>query len=41
MEFIKKDFEFTKTSLIKMSEHLDKLENTYNLILKEYQKRVS
>jgi len=39
LEFIKKDFEFTKNSLIKFSEHLDKLENTYNLILKEYQNR--
>ena len=39
LEFVKKDFEFTKNSLIKFSEHLDRLETTYNLILKEYQNR--
>lgn len=39
MEFIKQDFEKTKDSLIKLTHHLDKLENSYNLILKEYQIR--
>jgi len=39
MEFIKKDFELTKENLIKMTSHLDKLELTYNTLLKEYQSR--
>ena len=41
MEFIKKDFELTKENLIKMTSHLDKLEVTYNTILKEYKKRTN
>ncbi len=39
LDFIKDDFEDTKTNLIKLTNHLDKLENTYNLILKEYEER--
>lgn len=39
MEFIKKDFELTKESLINLSLHLDKLELSYNTILKEYESR--
>jgi hypothetical protein len=39
LEFMKKDFELTKESVIKMTEHLDNLEITYNKILKEYQSR--
>ena len=39
MEFIKKDFELTKESVIKMTDHLDKLEIAYNTILKEYKSR--
>ena len=39
LEFLKKDFELTKESVIKMTEHLDKLEVTYNIILKEYNSR--
>ena len=39
LEFIKKDFELTKENLIKLTEHLDKLEVTYNTILKEYESR--
>ena len=39
MEFVKKDFELTKESIIKMTEHLDKLEIAYNTILKEYKSR--
>jgi hypothetical protein len=39
MEFVKKDFELTKESVIKMTEHLDKLEVAYNTILKEYKSR--
>lgn len=39
MKFIKADFDYTKENLLKMSEHLDKLENTYNVLLKEYKIR--
>lgn len=41
MDFIKEDFNFTKESIIKLTEHLDKLELTYNTIHKEYENRVS
>jgi hypothetical protein len=40
MDFIQEDFKFTKETLIKLTEHLDKLELTYNTILKEYESRV-
>jgi len=39
MDLLMKDFDFTKETLIKMSEHLDKLENSYNLIYNEYKLR--
>jgi hypothetical protein len=39
MDFILEDFNLTKETLFKLSSHLDKLELTYNLILKEYQSR--
>jgi len=39
MNFIKEDFETTKENLIKLTHHLDKLESSYNLLLKEYQER--
>jgi prefoldin subunit 5 len=39
MDFIQEDFNKTKENIIKLTEHLDKIEVTYNLILKEYQKR--
>lgn len=39
LEFIKKDYELTKENLLKLSEHLDKLELSYNTILKEYESR--
>jgi prefoldin subunit 5 len=39
METINKDFEYTKDTLIKLTHHLDRLELTYNTILKEYQQR--
>lgn len=39
MDVLQQDFERTKQALIEMSYHLDKLEKTYNLILKEYQNR--
>jgi len=39
LDFISKDFELTKESLLKLTDHLDKLELTYNALLKEYQSR--
>jgi hypothetical protein len=39
MDFIEEDFKFTKDNLIKLTHHLDKLENTYNLLHKEYTER--
>lgn len=40
MDYIQEDFEFTKKFVLKGTEQLDRLELTYNTILKEYQKRV-
>ena len=40
MDFINEDFKSTKETLIKLSTHLDKLETTYNMILKEYEGRI-
>ena len=39
LDLINEDFELTKNTLLKLSDHLDKLETTYNVILKEYQNR--
>jgi prefoldin subunit 5 len=39
LDFLKEDFEKTKENLISLTKHLDKVENSYNLILKEYQSR--
>lgn len=39
LEFIQKDFEVTKETLIKLTNHLDKLEVTYNTLLKEFNNR--
>ena len=39
MDFIQEDFKFTKETLIKLTEHLDKLELTYNTILREFESR--
>ena len=39
LEFIKKDYELTKENLLKLSSHIDKLELSYNIILKEYESR--
>lgn len=41
MEIVQKDFESVKETLIKMTHHLDSLENTYNSILKEYNNRTN
>ena len=40
MDYIIEDFEFTKKLVLKGTEQLDKLELTYNTVLKEYQKRI-
>ena len=40
MDHLKEDFEFTKNMVLKGSEQIDKIELTYNTILKEYQKRL-
>jgi ribosomal protein S15P/S13E len=39
MDFIQEDFNFTKEQILKLTEHLDKLELTYNTVLKEYKTR--
>lgn len=39
MDVLEKEFQFTKNTLIKLSNHLDKVEYTYNTILKEYDGR--
>ena len=39
MDFIQEDFKFTKETLIKLTEHLEKLELTYNTILREFESR--
>jgi len=39
MDFIQEDFKITKESILKLTHHLDKLENTYNLLYKEYSER--
>jgi prefoldin subunit 5 len=39
MDVIQQDFETTKKALLEMTYHLDKLEKTYDTILKEYQNR--
>lgn len=41
MDFIQEDFKLTKETVIKLTEHLDKLELTYNTILKEYESRIN
>lgn len=39
LEFIKKEFNLTKENLLKLTNHIDKLELTYNVLLKEYEER--
>lgn len=39
MDFLQEDFEETKKTLIKLTRHLDGVENLYNKLLKEYKKR--
>ena len=39
MDFISEDFNLTKETLLKLSNHLDKLEVSYNTVLKEFELR--
>ena len=39
LEFIKKEFDLTKENLLKLTNNIDKLELTYNILLKEYEER--
>jgi hypothetical protein len=39
MDYIKKDFDLTKESVIKLTHHLDRLEKSYEQLLKEYNSR--
>jgi hypothetical protein len=39
LDLLSQDFDYTKNKLIELSSHLDKVEYTYNLILKEYDGR--
>lgn len=41
MDFIQKDFNFTKERIIELTNHLDKLETLYNKVLNEYQSRTN
>ncbi len=41
MDFIQKDFSFTKERIIELTNHLDKLETLYNKVLSEYQNRTN
>lgn len=41
MDFIQKDFNFTKERIIELTNHLDKLESLYNKLLSEHQKRAN
>lgn len=39
LDFLQEDFNKTKETVITLTHHIDKVENTYNLILKEYEER--
>jgi hypothetical protein len=41
MDFLKNDFDKTKESILTLTNHLDKVELTYNTLLEEYKKRMS
>lgn len=41
LQLINEDFELTKETIIKLSTHLDKLESTYEVILKEMNNRTN
>ncbi len=39
LDLLAQDFEYTKNELLRLSKHLDKVEYTYNTLLKEYDGR--
>lgn len=39
LDFLNEDFEFTKQTILKLTEHLDEVEIFYNKILDEYKLR--
>lgn len=39
LDVVSQDFEYTKNTVIELTKHLDKLEHTYNTLLKEYNNR--
>lgn len=41
MDFLKEDFEKTKSLIIKLTHHLDNTEKEYNKIYDEYKKRMN
>jgi uncharacterized protein (DUF2235 family) len=41
LDFLNKEFEDTKLNIIKLTNHLDNLELTYNKVLKEHEKRTN
>ena len=41
MDFLKQDFEQTKSNIIHLTKHLDGIESVYNKILTEYEKRIN
>ena len=41
LDFLSKEFDTTKQLVIELTKKLDKLESTYNKILKEYESRQS
>jgi len=41
MDFIQDDYNSTKDTIIKLTEHLDKLELTYNTLINEYENRLN
>jgi hypothetical protein len=41
LDLLTQDFEYTKNKIIELTNHLDKVEYTYNTLLKEYDGRTS
>jgi len=41
LEFLSEDFEFTKTTIIELTTHLENVENLYNKLFEEYNIRTN
>lgn len=41
MDFLREDFDETKDMIINLTKHLDNIETMYDLVHKEYKKRVN